>query len=795
MKKLAYSLLAVTLLASSCIDGIDNSDATSKNETVIPSNFTWKTTRDVKATVSAPTINEKRADYAIIRIYTSPLITAENQIAMGVTKAATPFQTTMTIPAGVENLYIETTLPDGTKSVAIAKAESEINLAGAAIETAATPRIKVKAATRIASSMPNYPTASAKTEADFAPEAVIRTTPTSQYDLGADYMKYTAGCTAAEAYYIPAGAVINGNIDLNGGRAPYQNPELYVAGTLKVKGDLAIGTAQLIVLPGGKVEIGGRLTASNNSVSYPVFYLFEGGNLTADAINYSGRILVNCGKIEIAEMLDLNNSATFYNTATAELTVDDMPLSNSVTLHNDGKITVDAIKMNSTAQLHNYENGVLNVTDEFELNNKSQLYQKGQMTAEYMESQSEVWIECYTKIEELVTKAQSIFHIASGAALETTTAEMNQSDFHLASGAYFITSEFNAENKGGKNNFTAEAGNTTRAVVAIKKLAGMKHNANFSGFMEVVYDISDKEKDFRIPANYLSQGAILNAQQITRIEPSVCNGGKAPVTPEPEPEPEEYITVKGGVYTYCFEDNWPFLGDYDVNDAVIVTSIDREQSKDGSKVRAMTINWKLKAAGTTYNLAFALQMDRVASSQIASITSSHTKFGKGIFASAGLESGNELAVIALFNDTKELLSSGNTRKHIAQIPAVTQTTKITFTSPIDASQVIESAMNFFIAARSRSREIHLPSYAPTAQATITNGDIIATDPFRAYAKSGSKQKDNYMMWALSIPGDFSYPSENNDIRETYTYFMPWATSGGSQHAEWYDEETNPDKIY
>ena len=102
--------------------------------------------------------------------------------------------------------------------------------------------------------------------------------------------------------------------------------------------------------------------------------------------------------------------------------------------------------------------------------------------------------------------------------------------------------------------------------------------------------------------------------------------------PDPEPEPDEYANVPGRTYTYCFEDNWPWLGDYDMNDVVIVSRIDRMMSKDGGKVSALTINWELRAAGTTYDIAGAVQMDKVQTSDVAGVVSSHEGFGSGAFA-------------------------------------------------------------------------------------------------------------------------------------------------------------------
>lgn len=54
-----------------------------------------------------------------------------------------------------------------------------------------------------------------------------------------------------------------------------------------------------------------------------------------------------------------------------------------------------------------------------------------------------------------------------------------------------------------------------------------------------------------------------------------------------------------------------------MNDVVIVSRIDRMMSKDGGKVSALTINWELRAAGTTYDIAGAVQMDKVQTSDVA----------------------------------------------------------------------------------------------------------------------------------------------------------------------------------
>ena len=80
--------------------------------------------------------------------------------AMHKVKASQPvFSTAMTLPAGVRNLYVQTTLPDGTVSVSMQPVSAALNVAGAVMKSAEAHKIRTSAATRSeSSSMPDYPT-------------------------------------------------------------------------------------------------------------------------------------------------------------------------------------------------------------------------------------------------------------------------------------------------------------------------------------------------------------------------------------------------------------------------------------------------------------------------------------------------------------------------------------------------------------------------------------------------------------------------------------------------------------
>lgn len=783
--------MAVAIVASSCQKDLGGSPDTPDIPGAIPAGFNWKTTRDVSVSVSAPVVEGTTPAYAVIRIYSSPILSVENLVARGVAKSATPFRSAFTLPAGTENLYVQTTLPDGTKAVKMVGAHSTVAVSGVSMKAAAAPKIRLAANTRVESSMPDYPKMDAPDVASFDPKAVITAIESGKsYQLGADWAFY-----AAPEYLIPAGAEVAGEIDLNGGFSPYQTPILYVAGKLTLS-SLNIGRAKLAVLPGGEVKIGGTMTIQPSAADEAAVYVFADGKLSVEKPNVSGKCIVNNGKLTVDGNLDMNNGLIIYNTATAVLTVtDEMKVSNSARIYNDGAVTVDDLKINSNGEFHNCENALLVVNDDCEFERNATIYQRGRASIEEMTARGTIWVNCHTSVNELEAQGAE-FNFSANAGLDAGRVEFNNTNVSMASGAIFTMEEYNIDEKGGKNNFTFTGDADPRAVVLISEKAYTRkgHETYFSGAIEVVYD-NDRDEDYTIRKNYLLDGAVMSASQTTIITENGCNGGKDPVNPDPEPEPDEYENVPGRTYTYCFEDNWPYLGDYDMNDVVIVSRIDRMTSKDGSKVSALTINWELRAAGTTYDIAGAVQMDKVQMSDVANVESSHKGFGSGMFASQGLDADSPYAVIPFFNKTEELLSTSNTWKGHPATATQKHTTTVTFSQPVDIASVLDSEMNVFITPKHRTNEIHMPGYAPTASGIIGKGSFLPSDPYKFFVTEGDQLKNNYMMWALVIPGEFSYPAETNDIRGVYEYFMTWASSNGAEHTEWYQESADANKIY
>ena len=125
-----------------------------------------------------PSVTGNTPQYAVIRVYCSPILSDGNIVAMGVVTPSRPvFGTAVTIPAGIGNIYVQTTLPDGTVAVSMEPVAASVNVAGARMKAAAgTPLLRMAGMARAAadSSMPDYPRLAAKAEGDFAEGAGVR---------------------------------------------------------------------------------------------------------------------------------------------------------------------------------------------------------------------------------------------------------------------------------------------------------------------------------------------------------------------------------------------------------------------------------------------------------------------------------------------------------------------------------------------------------------------------------------------------------------------------------------------
>lgn len=244
--------------------------------------------------------------------------------------------------------------------------------------------------------------------------------------------------------------------------------------------------------------------------------------------------------------------------------------------------------------------------------------------------------------------------------------------------------------------------------------------------------------------------------------------------------------------TLAFEDNWPYLGDYDLNDLVVGYRYSVVSDALNRAVE-MKAKYLLKASGATFKNGFGVEFPFL-SSLVASATGSLvTNSQVATLGSNGCETGQTKAVIIPFDDafTAMNVTNGfiNTYSGNPFLSRDTITMNMTFTRPLLQSEFGTAPFNpFIIINRTRGREAHLPGYTPTAKIDTKLYKIGVDNTIPAQNKY-FKTSTN-LPWGIAFTEPFSYPVESRAINTTYKTFIPWVQSGGATNANWYKDTIN-----
>lgn len=276
--------------------------------------------------------------------------------------------------------------------------------------------------------------------------------------------------------------------------------------------------------------------------------------------------------------------------------------------------------------------------------------------------------------------------------------------------------------------------------------------------------------------------------------------------------------------TYLFEDLFPSMGDYDMNDMVVEEYITTTVGKKNQIIHAELI-YKVKAAGTGVDIAMAAFLPNTKSSDIKDVTmfrvdaaGNETPYactntsglfklnsGNGIMNSVEIASAHQ-TVIPLFENIRALIVPTVPGKYFNTVPTanggkgepVTIKVNIEFKPSHDASA--EGLTDLFIMPKIgegandlekwRGHEIHLADAQPTDRMDMT---LFGTGDSAGEGSSNYKTfrtKDGYV-WAIYLPVvDFEHPIENepgspNKIYDSYPGFKSWIESTGKSRSEWY----------
>ncbi len=256
----------------------------------------------------------------------------------------------------------------------------------------------------------------------------------------------------------------------------------------------------------------------------------------------------------------------------------------------------------------------------------------------------------------------------------------------------------------------------------------------------------------------------------------------------------------GAWATLAFEDNWPFQGDYDMNDLVLRYQVVTTTNSTGG-VKDLDLTYQIQARGATYDSGFGVAFPGIASgTQLQSNTLAISGVNSGAAAATSPESGQNHLTWILFNKAKDYDPAGsgylNTQSDVKRTGA-TFTLHVTFTNAQNVETLGLPPYNPFIfrsdGVENRKIEVHLPGHPPTTKGaqcglflSSDDGSILGnTNSF--YKTNGGNGHAAGLPWAINIGESWNHPKEQIQISVAYPQFTDWVSTGGANpaYASWY----------
>jgi hypothetical protein len=281
--------------------------------------------------------------------------------------------------------------------------------------------------------------------------------------------------------------------------------------------------------------------------------------------------------------------------------------------------------------------------------------------------------------------------------------------------------------------------------------------------------------------------------------------------------------------TLAYEDQWPKLGDLDLND-MVVRYRSRQILNAARQVKELQLDLRLDARGGNTHSGFALALPGITLNQIYStklfridntglnpkgievpatqtvlLTDVTNVDGDAVFEIFADALAPELMPIDVSGDAKSTcLAKGfsNTGQNCPiqdfvnfRLEVVLGTASSTFPLPPYDPFIFNTKSSGKTAAK--GIEIHLPDKQPTSRAdralfsTLNDGAILGAN--KKYTNS-YRSRENYP-WALDIPIVWDYPYESLIVTKAYPQFSAWGNSKGTTNTNWYLAPASADKTF
>ena len=756
----------------------------------ISADFDWKTTKNINIEVKVNDQYNGRY-YYIVEVFDDNPINNQDAIlySKGVAKLEQDYSATITIhetdtdeESTGSYLFIKQTSPSGHSVIKMAK------ISGDNLSVDFGKDNSVKSLTKSSS----IETKSSEiTEIDDS--GITKEYPTPNTTLLTN-LTNTLGTTLSlltgTSYIIPAGETFSGNLSF-----PYTDSYLYIEGTWEnTSSNISTNGWKIIVQNGGKITSTKKATLKINSSS--ILFTADGGNIDGNNIsitqnNESESKIVNLGEMEYS---DMNDIIGLYNYGT--LTISDYIATNSsnAEILNEGKLTINNNTNNKTSMQGTFQNsGVVTITGDLTSNTSTFiLINNGSFETYQLDIQGTIENNCHFIVDDTAElNSTSTLNVSSGGIFMAKKMDVAGTTINLESDAILEVDDLDFKNAGASYIYGPSTGNYALARLYDIKITNWS-KPTFDGNLEIEssdYPTNKSATFYDVGNNVIF---VAEGESDLTIASTDCNivGNNSTDTEAPT-ETTFPITQTSETYTYLFEDLWPALGDYDMNDIVMDINPTYYIDED-NMVEKMTVLITLRASGGTYKLGGAIQLDGITQDEISDVTreSEITLTGSTFQTqSNGLESGQKYAVLPLFDESHKALGLSsntfiNTINGGETLTPKTILYTLNFTTPLQYSSLILSKFNVFIinGGYTNSRyEIHLAGYSPTDRAnTLKFGTQDDNSNVNLY------KSNTHLIWALAVPGPISYPLEYIKITKAYPDFKNWAISGGTTNTDWYN---------
>lgn len=265
---------------------------------------------------------------------------------------------------------------------------------------------------------------------------------------------------------------------------------------------------------------------------------------------------------------------------------------------------------------------------------------------------------------------------------------------------------------------------------------------------------------------------------------------------DPERVTSTFFPGKTTTGTLAFEDTWPELGDFDLND--LVTSYRFETVLDAAnRVKDINVEFQLRGRGALFGNGFGLHLPGIPASSVQEAT---LQKNGGAVQTITSEAGQSNPTFILFDNANAEFPAppgytyANTEAGSPVVTGPTYNLRITFATALDKDLIGLPPYNpFLFQNRERGVEVHLPGKPPTDLAATglfgTGDDDSRLDGSKLYLSGGN------LPWALDIPTAWQHPLEKVEILAGYPDLAVWAQSGGTTARRWYSENVQTGELF